>query len=151
MRKDMVRRQVTLLTTAGSKLDVVFFLDHLAANGSGRRGTILDVFNSGRSFIPMEDVAENELILLRKSHILAAELADKDRVPEIFHANEIPVLVKLTDGETIEGSFHVELPPDKSRLSDYLNTSPEFVYLYRVQNDFILNREHIFSVKQMSI
>lgn len=151
MRKDMVRRQATLLTTAGSKLDVVLFLDHLASNGSGRRATILDNFNSERFFIPMEDVAEKEIILLGKSQILAAELAEKDRVPETFAASEIPVLLKLTDGGTVEGSFHVDLPPEKSRLSDYLNTSPQFVYLYRVQNDFILNRDHIFSVKQMSI
>ncbi|GAG17642.1 unnamed protein product [marine sediment metagenome] len=62
-------------------------------------------------------------------------------------APEVPVEVELINGEILAGSFFVEMPPERSRLSDYLNFSPQFLYLCRQKWDIILNKAYMRSVK----
>ena len=55
-----------------------------------------------------------------------------------------------TTGEIFNGDLFVEMPQERSRVSDFLNFSPDFIYLGREEGDIILNKEFVFSVKDKS-
>jgi hypothetical protein len=146
MKVDKFRRQATLRVSTGGNLDVNFFLNYSTEEHPGRE-LIIDVLNSKISFIPLEDVLKDEILMIGKNRFMEVELTERDLLPETLGGREIPVQIELINGDTLEGSFFTDLPPDKLRLSDYLNHTPQFVYLCREPNDVILNKEYILSLK----
>ncbi len=146
MKVDKFKRQATLRVSTGGVLDVNFFLSYSAEKHPGRE-LILDVLNSERSFIPLEDILKDEILMIGKNRFMDVELTDRDLLPETLEAREIEVQIELINGDVVEGTFYTDLPPDKLRLSDYLNFTPQFIYLCRDQNDVILNKDYILSLK----
>ena len=146
MKVDKFKRQATLRVSTGGRLDVNFFLSYTSENHPGRE-LVMDVLNSERSFIPLEDVLKDEILMIGKNRFMEVELAERDLLEETLEGREIPVQIELINGDTLEGSFFTDLPPDKLRLSDYLNHTPQFIYLCRNQNDVILNKDYILSLK----
>jgi hypothetical protein len=147
MRVEKFKRQATLRMSTGGKLDVNFFLSYSTAE-SPKREHIIDVLNSDRAFIPLEDILSNEILLIGKSRFMDLQLSERDLEPETLRANEIKVEVEMANGEIVEGSFFTELPPDRLRLSDFLNLTPQFIYLCRDDHDVVLNKDFVLSVKQ---
>lgn len=141
------KRSATICVSDGWRLDVNLFLRQVAEEHSGRE-LILDILNSKAGFIPLEDFQENEILIVNKSKIMWVELKKRDLTEETMLAPEIPVEVKLTNGEILTGSLFLEMPPERSRLSDCLNFSPQFLYLCREKGDIILNKAYVFSVKE---
>lgn len=141
------RRRATLRLSTGGMLDVNFFLGYHSEIHRANE-TILDLLNSDRAFMPVEDSFTNEILLIGKDKIMTLELPERDLLPEKLSCPAISVRIELIDGDIFYGIFHIDMPPDKSRLSDYLNTRYKFVYLCLEQNDLILNKTYIFSVKE---
>jgi hypothetical protein len=148
MKIDKFRRQATLRIDTGGTLDVNFFLAH-ATEGHEGNERILDVLNNESNFIPLEDILTTEILLIGKSKIMDVELSERDLSSTTLEASEMPVHIELVNGDIMEGSFFIEMPPDRSRLSDYLNFTPQFIYLCQEPNDLILNKAYVLSVKHM--
>jgi hypothetical protein len=146
MKVDKFKRQATLRVSTGGVLDVNFFLSYSTDKHSGRE-LIIDILNSERSFIPLEDILKDEILMIGKNRFMDVELTDRDLLPETQEARQIEVQIELINGDLVEGIFYTDLPPDKLRLSDYLNFTPQFIYLCRQQNDVILNKDYILSLK----
>jgi hypothetical protein len=146
MKVDKFKRQATLRVSTGGRLDVNFFLSYATDEHSGRE-LIIDVLNSERSFIPLEDILKDEILMIGKNRFMDVELTERDLLSETLEAHEIDVQIELINGDLLEGTFYTDLPPDKLRLSDYLNYTPQFIYLCRDQNDVILNKDYILSLK----
>jgi len=146
MKIDKFKRQATLRVSTGGNLDVNFFLNYSSEARQGRE-LIIDVLNSDRSFIPLEDVLKDEILMIGKNRFMDVELLERDLLPETLEGQKIPVQIELINGDTLEGSFFTDLPPDKLRLSDFLNHTPQLIYLCRDQHDIILNKEYILSLK----
>lgn len=146
MKIDKFKRQATLRVSTGGKLDVNFFLSYATDEHSGRE-LIIDVLNSGRSFIPLEDILKDEILMIGKNRFMDVQLTDRDLLSENLEGHEIEVQIELINGDLLEGTFYTDLPPDRLRLSDYLNYTPQFIYLCRNQNDVILNKDYILSLK----
>ena len=147
MRLEKNKCKATICRNDGLKQDVNFFLRQFAEGHSGKE-LFLDIMNSKASFIPLEDIETNEILFLNKSSVMCLELHERDLMEETMLALEVPVQVELTNGDTLNGSFFVEMPQDRSRVSDYINFSPEFIYLCREEGDIILNKAFLFSVKE---
>jgi hypothetical protein len=146
MKVDKFRKQATLRVSTGGNLDVNFFVNYSTEEHSGRE-LIIDVLNSKRSFIPLEDILKDEILMIGKNRFMEVELTERDLLPQTLAGQEIPVQIELINGDILEGSFFTDLPPDKLRLSDYLNHTPQFIYLCRESNDVILNKDYILSLK----
>ena len=146
MKIDKFKRQATLRVSTGGNLDVHFFLNYSSEARQGR-DLIIDVLNSDRSFIPLEDVLKDEILMIGKNRFMDVELLERDLLPETLEGQKIPVQIELINGDKLEGSFFTDLPPDKLRLSDFLNHTPQFIYLCRDQHDIIINKEYILSLK----
>ena len=87
------------------------------------------------------------ILMIGKNRFMQVELSERDLLPETLEGHEIPVQIELINGDTLEGSFFTDLPPDRLRLSDFLNHTPQFIYLCRDQDDVILNKDYILSLK----
>ena len=148
MKVEKFKHKATILTSTGGRLDVNLFLGESSETHTGYE-LFVDVLNSDSIFIPMEDVFADEILLIGKSQIMGVELAERNLMPETLEAPQMPVLIELVNGEMLEGDFYIEMPPDKSRLSDFLNFTPQFIYLCRDSTDFILNKAYILSVKNI--
>ena len=147
MKINKLRRRAKVRGSEGSEIDVNFFLREIAENHSGRE-IILDILNSKAIFISVERLNTNEVFFLNRRKIVCVELHERDLIEEMMLAPEIPVQVTLVNGQSIKGSFFLEMPPERSRLSDYLNFSPQFIYLCRKNADIIINKSYLFSVKE---
>ena len=133
------QRGTILFSTQGS-LDVNLFLSYQAEAHAGQEN-ILDLLNSKRAFIPVEDVLTNEILLIGKTRIVHVTLDDRNEGNEAPGQVELPVILELLSGETVEGSLFTDLPDGKKRLSDYLDLSGQFICLRQEKSDLYSFRE----------
>lgn len=148
MRLEKMKRRATLCSSNGVKIDVNFFLSPYAEEHSGRE-LILDVLNSNLVFLPVEDVHTGDIFFLNKSGIMLLEIPERDLAEETVLNQEKSVQVELTSHETLNLTLFLEMPEERSRVSDYLNYSPGFIYLCGQKKDFIFNKAFVFSVKDL--
>ena len=140
------RRSAVVYWSDDRFMEVSFFLQDYAEGHSGRE-LILDVCNSTHDFIPLEEVQQKEVILANKRRIRWVELKEKDFLDDVMFPQEQPVEVEMSGGKVFEGTFPVEMPPERSRLSDHLNGTPQFLYLIRKEGDLILNKSYLLYVR----
>ncbi len=148
MRLEKIKRRVTLCRSDGMKLEVNFFLSPYAEGHSGRE-FLLDILNSNLTFLPVEDIRTNAILFLNKSKIMYLEIPERDLAEETVLNPEKSVRVELTNHEILNLSFFMEMPEERSRISDYLNLSAQFIYLCGKEKDLILNKSFMFSVKDL--
>jgi hypothetical protein len=149
VRIEKLKRQATLYRSDGWKVDVYFFLRQAAEEHSGRE-VLLDILNSKASFVPVQGFQADEFFLVNKEEIMCLELEERDLPEQTMLAPEIAVQVELTFGKILDGNFFLDMPPERSRLSDYVNFSPQFLYLCREEGDIIVNKAYLFTVKERS-
>jgi len=133
--------------STGGSLDVHFFLGHQCDTHPGPE-TMLDVLNSDRTFVPIEDILMNEVLLIGKTRIVYLELPEAGVGLEGKDLEELPVTIELVTGETLRGSFPTDLPPESRRASDYLNLMPQYICLQSNPNWLVINKGYVLSVKQ---
>jgi hypothetical protein len=109
---------------------------------------LLDVLNSDRKFIPIEDILMNEVLLIGKTRIVYLELLETGSPLQGEGLTELPVTVELVNGETLRGSFLTDLPPEARRTSDYLNLMPSYICLQSEPHWLVINKTYVLSVKQ---
>ena len=100
MKVDKFKRQATLRVSTGGRLDVNFFLSYSTDEHPGRE-LIIDILNSERSFIPLEDILKDEILMIGKNRFMDVELTDRDLLPETQEAREIGVQIELIHGDLV--------------------------------------------------
>ena len=148
MRLEKNKRKVTLCRSDGMKLDVNLFLSPYAEEHSGKE-LILDILNSDLSFLPVEDIRTGEIFFLNKDRVMFLEIPERDLADETLISPEKRVQVELTNNEILNLIIFMEMPEERSRVSDYLNFSNAFIYLCGKERDIILNKAFVFSVKDL--
>jgi len=145
---EKIKRKATLYRSDGMKLDVNFFLSPYADEHSGKE-LILDILNSDLTFLPIEDIRTGEIFFLNKDSVMFLEIPERDLADETLLSPEKNVQVELTNHEIMNLSIFMEMPEERSRVSDYLHFSPGFIYLCGKERDVILNKAFVFSVKDL--
>lgn len=148
MRLEKTKRRATICRSDGVKLDANFFLSPYAEGHSGKE-LILDLLNSPSTFLPIENVSTGDILFLNKNSIMYLEVAERDLTEETVLSPKKSVHVELTNHETMNLTLFMEMPEERSRVSDFLNYSPAFIYLCGEKRDFILNKTFMFSVKDL--
>lgn len=100
-------------------------------------------------FIPVEDIHNGVILSLNKGNIMFLELPERDLLDETLMAPKKLVQVELTNHQILNLSVFMELPEERSRVSDYLNFSSGFIYLCGKERDIIMNKAFLFSVKDL--
>jgi hypothetical protein len=133
--------------STGGSLDVHFFLGYQAEAHPGPE-TLLDLLNSDRTFVPIEDILMNEVLLIGKTRVVYVELPEAGAILQGKDLEELPVTVELVNGETLRGTFLTDLPPESRRTSDYLNLMPQYICLQTNPQWLVINKGYVLSVKQ---
>ena len=148
MRVEKIKRTATLCRSDGVRLDINFFLSQYAQGHSGREH-ILDVLNSNLTFLPVEDIGTGAIFFLNKDSVMSLEIPERDLADEVLLNPQRSVQVEMTNHEILNLSIFMEMPEERSRVSDYLNCPAEFIYLCGEEKDFIVNKAFVLSVKDL--
>ncbi|MFV1950648.1 MAG: hypothetical protein ACC630_01630 [Nitrospinota bacterium] len=148
-KKEKVRMQVTLSIIDSSLIGGNIFLSQYSPIHHGRE-MAKDMFNSGEDFFPIEIKEDNSIIMVNKSNVTKVILAERDLLEdELTMGKQQSAKITLSNGEIITGMFVVEMPEEKSRLSDFLNTTYKYFYIKKEDdkdNDLIINSNSVNTI-----
>ena len=143
------RAQVEVLLPGGAARQVTVFLAEYAPRHSGPE-RLSDLLNAHDDFVPAIDVATDAMTFLNRHGIAAARVAREWELgEELTGAEQHEVEVTLVDGTTLRGTVAYVMPPDKSRLLDYLNDAQPFVRLAETERVALVNKRHIARVAKV--
>jgi hypothetical protein len=129
------------------------FAVFVAESCSERAGPerVSDVLARGGRFFPAVDPATGEGTLVASAAVAVARVPRAaepgDAAEELAGATEHAIEVHLHDGRLVRGVASYALPPERSRLLDFLNVAPPFLRLRSADGDVLLvNRDQVVRV-----
>ncbi|MEL7450265.1 MAG: hypothetical protein AAFN78_13710 [Pseudomonadota bacterium] len=107
----------------------------------------LDVLNHEDPFLVLHREAPDEIFFCNKKSIVRVEYSDKGAA-EPIGAVVIPCRLHMMDGSIIDGIIKESLPPENSRLFDYMNISDERFIKLHVDEHYrcLVNKAYIVRV-----
>jgi hypothetical protein len=98
----------------------------------GRPEDLLHHLNDpSEEFVPLS--SGRDRFLLNKAGIIWAQItgdAAREISADIGEGHRVPVRLSLAGGVNLVGTFSVVMPPERSRVLDYLNAAGRFVPLF---------------------
>ena len=144
------RRQVeaTVLLEGGLELDGKLFTPELGPNGEP--GRLQDRLNDPtKDFLPLS-TARGPL-LLNTGWIVSVRLAAGEEPEESGEPGgheAMAVHLRLAGGSTVMGKLPFSMPPERSRLLDFLNAGPRFVKLIDEGGTILVQRRFIVTARE---
>ncbi len=138
------RHRVAVHLTDRRLLTGDIHLQPVARHHSGPE-TATDLLNREEMFFALMLEGEQPMFVA-KGQVLYVELPSEsafDDPDRASAARRIELEIELADGSAFEGIVMIELPPDRLRALDFLNSSPAFFPLWTGDTVRILNRNHI--------
>lgn len=130
----------------------VFLGEHAADHPGEER--LSDLLNGPNDFVPALDPSGDRMLFLQRASIVWARVTQSEEPGDEASEHTIPtehsVRLGLLDGSSLEGLISYVLPPDRSRLNDFLNTAPSFVRLLETNRVALINRRHLVQVEAAS-
>src|SRR4051794_15590579 len=122
------RTAVEVLLPGGAVRHVAVFLAEFAP---GHQGTerLSDLLNGSADFVPALDVDSDAMTFLNRHAVSVARVArevETEAGDDVTIPTEQEVEITLMDGASLTGLIAYVLPPDRSRLVDYLNDASPF-------------------------
>ncbi|MEM9055948.1 MAG: hypothetical protein AAGD86_00650 [Pseudomonadota bacterium] len=107
----------------------------------------VDVLNHEDPFLVLHREAPDEIFFCNKNSIVRVEYADRGAV-EPDAAVTIPCRLHMMDGSIIDGIIKESLPPENSRLFDYMNISDERFIKLHIDEHYrcLVNKAYIVRV-----
>lgn len=146
------RVEVELTFTGGERRKVAVFLSEQAPEHAGPE-RVSDVLSRRDAFFPAIDPASGEANLVARAAVTIARLprgAEPGDADEVTIPTEHEVKIHLRDGQRVSGMVSYVLPPERSRLVDFLNTAPPFFRLLAGDDLLLVNREQVVRVTAAS-
>jgi len=136
-----IKRRAEVVFADGTRESGNFFLSPRSANHTGRE-SIAELLNGERSYIPLELREGNIVLLQKRSMVMVFVEADEVRKDSAYQ-RQVPARVCFLSGENMEGTVYLDLPQNRSRLSDFLNYSKQFFYLEAGDKDCLVNSRFV--------
>ena len=147
MRVEKFKKNATTVLHNNKRINVNFFLSHYSVSHKGSE-TILDVLNSQKSFVSLENAPSKEMAFVGKSQLVYVEVQEKiDKSTANFPSCHM--VVPMYNDETIEGKVYIDMPPSHSRLSDVLNNTDQFICIYREHDVVVINKSYVISAMEI--
>jgi len=116
-------KQVTLWVHPEGRVVGFLFLRPQSANRPGEEDP-LEVLNTADPFLVLKRDGPGELRFYNKNSVVRVEYDEGEPLP-LPEVAPLPCTLHLMDGSLIPGTIRKALPPDRSRLFDYLNLHDE--------------------------
>ena len=140
-----------LLTEGDLRAGDVFVMEGVPQHDGPE--TVLEMLNRPEGFFAFRPADGADALLVSKTHTVSlatdrqAPIADPARLSA---AKLLGVELVLAGGSTIGGWASVELPPQHSRLLDYLNASPDpFFAVWTHAATHYVNRAHVLYARPL--
>ena len=136
------RVSVEVGLAGGGTRRVAVFLAEFASNHSGAE-RLSDLLNGGGDFIPAFDEEAGVMSFVNRAGVAfarASRAVEAEATDDITIPTEQPVEITLADGRTLRGLVSYVLPPERSRLVDFLNEGPPFFALLEEDAVVLVNR-----------
>jgi hypothetical protein len=140
-----------LLAGGATRRVAVFLADTAPGHAGGER--LSDLLNGREDFIPAFDVALGAITFLNRTGVILARVdgpVESEREGDVTIPSEHEVEIALLDGSSLRGLVSYILPPDRSRLNDFLNASPPFFRLLEPGAVALVNKRHVARVVPLS-
>jgi hypothetical protein len=137
---------VTLWVHPEGRVVGSLFLRPQSANRAGEEEP-LEVLNTADPFLVLKRDQPDELRFYNKSSVVRVEYDEEEIVPAPG-VDPLACTLHLMDGSLIAGTIRKALPPDRSRLLDYLNLNDErFVKVHCAGGNIcVVNKAYIACV-----
>ncbi len=125
----------------------VFLADAAPGHGGGER--LSDLLNGRDEFVPAFDEDAGVLTFLNRAAVALARAPrdlEAEEADEITIPTEHEVEITLADGQRLRGVVSYVLPPDHSRLVDFLNDRAPFFRLLEPGALTLVSRRHVARV-----
>jgi hypothetical protein len=135
------RLRATVIFVDGATLDGDIHLQARAANHDGPE-TPLEMLNRAERFFSMT-LPGDQVVFVSKSQVARLSCAREPMIPDpdrVSVARLVGLEVVMGDGARFTGFSTVELPPTRSRASDYLNAPEAFFHLETEDTTCYINR-----------
>ncbi|BDG10576.1 hypothetical protein [Anaeromyxobacter paludicola] len=135
------------LSGGGTRRVAVFLAEYASHHtGAERLG---DLLNGEGEFIPALDEEAKAMTFVNRAGVAFARVSravEAGGDGELTIPTEHTVEVALVDGRTLRGLVSYVLPPERSRLVDYLNDGPPFFPLLEADAVVLVNRRLVSRV-----
>jgi hypothetical protein len=142
------RAQVEILMPGGGTRQVTVFLAEFASAHGGHE-RLSDLLNAPGDFFPALDAASDGIIFINRHVIAAASVSHEWETDPEPGSQEHEVEIWLDGAQPLRGKVHFVLPPERSRLLDYLNEAQPFVRLAQSDKVTLVNKRHIARVSKL--
>jgi hypothetical protein len=143
------RVEVELALAGGERRRVVLFVAESTHEHAGPE-RVSDLLSRGEAFFPAADAATREMSFLSRDAVALARVpraAEPGDADELTIPTEHEVVVELRDGTRERGIVSYVLPPERSRLVDFLNDPAPFFRLLTSPDELLLvSRRHVARV-----
>lgn len=115
--------------------------------------TVLEMLNRREAFFPFRPEAGDERLLISKGHTVSVTLDRQAPIADPARLSAAKIMgleIVLGGGTTLNGWASAELPPENSRLLDYLNAEQEpFFALWTHASTHYVNRGHVLYARPL--
>jgi len=122
---------------------MILFMNHFSAYHTGEE-TVLEILNDKSQFIPaMISNGEQKFAILNIDsifYVTELEQTEDDTKKE-------DLSIQFVTGEKMEFTIHEELPGNRSRAIDFLNTDRDFLTFLRDKRKVYINKNKINKVE----
>lgn len=139
------RQQVVFSLADGSEMEGDVFLSLYEAHRQGPQ-RVGELLNGRDTFIPLK-TADGTVHLNIRNVIKARIPTEQERHDLMMLGKKYRVRIATLQGETIEGDIYVDLPRDRSRVSDYLNQPERFLRIFVSGHIVYMARRLILTVR----
>lgn len=147
-RIEKTRLAIAIRLRGGSVLQGFVFAQATPYGGREEPG---DVLNGPDPFVPVE-TRGGQTLLVAKSHVIeaipdaAAEIDELRRVT----ARSVEIEVTLEDGTRRRGTILIEMPHERPRVLDFLNSATDrFLTMYAGGTATLINRQAVACVRPL--
>ncbi len=143
------RREVAvrILLDDGRTIDGSFFA-HEAGPGGEPQHVLAHLNDSADDFVPL--VCGHVSFLLNKAGIIWVQVtgsAAQEIADQVAAARHVPARLSLAGGLSVIGTLAIMMPPERSRVVDYLNAAGRFLPLFGDGVVTLVHRRFIVTVR----
>ena len=142
--------EVSVLLADGQELEGVFYAPE--AGPDGGPGRLLDRLNDPtEDFVPLSHQGEN--FLVNKMRVVWVQLGvgqTRYERADSEGAQEAKVRLGFGHERTLDGRLAYIMPPERSRLLDYLNAAEGFIPLLGEERATLINRKFVSMVQSLA-
>lgn len=106
-----------------------------------------EFFNEANQYIPARNIDSDQMEFLNKKKILWAkfDLINDDESDDHIPGTIKNIIVRM-EGGTLNGTVEIMLPPERSRITDFINQDDRFFLLTTEEGCYVINKDQVGSV-----